>query len=93
MTDRLAALREKLGLLRITGDKVEYTVTMPGYQVDAIISILADLVQELGTDIIGDDFPKPPLGDFWNVGRNQLKADMRDRLRVLTDGLRNKEEL
>lgn len=30
-------------------------------------------------EVIGEDHPKPPLGDFWNVGRNQLRAEQRKR--------------
>lgn len=30
---------------------------------------------------IGEDFPKPPLGDLWNVGRNQLRAEIRSKLK------------
>lgn len=32
------------------------------------------LLDRVEAELIGEDFKKPPLGDFWNVGRNQLKA-------------------
>ena len=39
-------------------------------------------IAEAIEQIIGEDFPKPPLGDFWNVGRNQLRNEQREALKV-----------
>ncbi len=35
---------------------------------------------------IGNPYPKPPLGDFWNVGRNQLRAQLRKELNLPEGG-------
>lgn len=58
-----------------------------GGHVDELIQLFATLCVE----VIGEDsINPPPLGDFWAVGRNQLRGDQRTCLAQLTT--KNTEE-
>jgi hypothetical protein len=52
----------------------DHSIYFEAYK-DTLASIKKDVMS-----IIGEDFPKPPLGDFWDVGRNQLRAEQRKAL-------------
>lgn len=39
-------------------------------------------INALNKEMIGEDYPTPPLGDFWNGGQNDLRADLRQRFGV-----------
>jgi hypothetical protein len=47
--------------------------------IDAKQALLA-LIRSECLEVIGYDVANPPLGDFWDVGRNQLRSDQRSRL-------------
>ena len=51
-------------------------------QVDRYLPLINQLIYTQVLELIGEDFPKPPLGDYWNVGRNQLKDELRAKAKA-----------
>lgn len=50
---------------------------LPTTMLNQQIAALNTYLYEQTLELIPEDFPNPPLGDFWNVGQNQLKAQLR----------------
>lgn len=64
---------------------------VPGYlkALDTIMQLFEAELERIGLEVIGEDPATPsPLGDFWNVGRSQLRAEQRARL---TQALKGRE--
>lgn len=73
-------LQEQLNSLLWSHAKLDTDV-----RIDKEIIEFIQLFATLCTEVIGEDsINPPPLGDFWAVGRNQLRAEQRKSLAQLT---------